>query len=56
MKKLGFIGCGNMAKAMIGGMLSSGILKGEEILVSSRGQEALQKAAREYVFLFCIIF
>lgn len=50
MKKLGFIGCGNMAKAMIGGMLSSGILKGEEILVSSRGQEALQKAAREYGF------
>ncbi len=35
-KKIGFIGCGNMASAMIGGILSAGALKPEEIVASNR--------------------
>lgn len=33
--KLGFIGCGNMAKAIIGGLLDSGLLTDKEMLVST---------------------
>ena len=32
--KVGFIGCGNMAKAMISGLLKSGVCKGEEVVAS----------------------
>ncbi len=32
--KVGFIGCGNMAKAMIRGLLKSGVCKGEEVVAS----------------------
>lgn len=43
MLKLGFIGAGNMAKAMIGGILSNGILKPEEIIASALHAEGLEK-------------
>lgn len=33
--KIGFIGCGNMASAMIGGILKKGIYEKEEIMVSN---------------------
>lgn len=33
--KIGFIGCGNMASAMIGGILKKGICEKEEIIVSN---------------------
>lgn len=42
--KIGFVGLGNMATAMIGGILKNGIVKPEEILGSSRTGESLQKA------------
>lgn len=42
--KIGFIGLGNMATAMIGGIVKKGIVKPEEILGSSRTKESLQKA------------
>lgn len=45
--KLGFIGCGNMAKAMIGGIISSKILGGEEIIASDSYAEGLAKANKE---------
>ncbi|KGX90939.1 pyrroline-5-carboxylate reductase [Pontibacillus halophilus JSM 076056 = DSM 19796] len=32
---IGFIGCGNMAQAMIGGMLESGIVQQEQLLISA---------------------
>ena len=32
--KIGFIGCGNMAKAMMGGMISSGLVKNDEVIAS----------------------
>lgn len=42
--KLGFIGAGNMAKAIIGGILGSGIVKREEILASDASQQARDTA------------
>lgn len=42
--KIGFIGLGNMATAMIGGIIKEGIVKPEEILGSSKTKESLQKA------------
>ncbi|MBD5548657.1 MAG: pyrroline-5-carboxylate reductase [Lachnospiraceae bacterium] len=44
--KIGFIGLGNMAKAMIGGMLSKGIAKPEDIQGSAR-TEGTCKAVKE---------
>ena len=43
--KLGFIGCGNMAQAMIRGILKRNILKPEEIIASDAFKEGLEKAA-----------
>ena len=44
--KIGFIGCGNMASAMIGGILKKGIFEREEIIVSNL-TEAGRKRSRE---------
>ena len=44
MKKLGFIGAGNMASAMMGGVIRSGILPPEEIIMSDISQAQLDKA------------
>ena len=42
MYKLGFIGCGNMATAIIGGAVTSGFLKGDEIVeITSYEEEIL---------------
>lgn len=41
--KLGFIGCGNMASAIIGGILSSGIVSEEEIIASNKSDKSLEK-------------
>lgn len=47
MYKLGFIGCGNMGKAMIGGIINSGQLKASEIIVSDLNEAALKVANEE---------
>lgn len=46
MTKIGFIGCGNMASAMIGGMLKKGLYSKEEIIVSNL-TEAGSRRSRE---------
>lgn len=46
--KVGFIGCGNMAKAMIGGILSDGIFNEKEIIASAQHFEKLKKVQEEY--------
>ncbi len=45
---IGFIGLGNMASAMIGGMLQKGIAKPEEIIGSARTQKTIERAQKEY--------
>ena len=42
--KLGFIGCGNMASAMIKGIVSNGVIEATEIIASDAFQAAREKA------------
>ena len=45
-KIIGFTGCGNMGKAMLGSLISSGEIKKENIIVSAKteaSKEALEK-------------
>ncbi len=44
--KLGFIGCGNMAGAMMGGIIKSGVLPAEEIIASNLSAAKLEQAQR----------
>ena len=46
--KIGFIGLGNMAKAMIGGMLSKGIAAKEDIIGADKMQAAIDAAKDMY--------
>lgn len=46
--KLGFIGCGNMAGAMIGGILKKQILNKEDILASAKTEGTLQRVKEKY--------
>lgn len=46
--KLGFVGCGNMAKAIIGGILSSKLLSKEDITVSALRSSTLEEAERKF--------
>ena len=48
MKKIGFIGCGNMSQAMIGGVVRAGIFQGKNILVSDLNKNSLESAANKY--------
>lgn len=45
--KTGFIGCGNMATAMVRGILKAGKAKPEDVLVSRRHEEALKPLQQE---------
>ena len=42
--KIGFIGCGNMGSAMIGGILKKGIFTKEEIIVSNLTEEGSRRS------------
>lgn len=48
MKKVGFIGAGNMATAMMGGMIRSSILSPDDIIMSDISQAQLDKVRKEY--------
>jgi len=51
--KLGFIGCGNMASAIIDGITKSGALTGSEIFVFDVNSETQEKAAQKYKLNIC---
>lgn len=46
--KIGFIGLGNMAKAMIGGMLAKGIAKPEELTGSAKTEKTRKAVEEKY--------
>ncbi len=46
--KLGFIGCGNMATAILGGILKKQLVPADEIIASALHQETLNLAAEAY--------
>lgn len=49
--KIGFIGCGNMATAMIGGILDDGSVTGEEVMASARSASTGKKIRGELKIL-----
>lgn len=46
--KIGFIGLGNMATAMIGGIIQKGVVDPQDILGSSATKESVQKAEKAF--------
>ena len=46
--KIGVIGCGNMAKAIIEGFINSGTFRPEEIIASDKNRDVLDHAADKY--------
>lgn len=47
-KKIGFIGSGNMAKAMIGGIVKSGVVNSNMITASDTNENALNIVSKEF--------
>ena len=47
-RKIGFIGCGNMAQAMIKGLIESEIIDKKDIIVSANTQKTLDRISLEY--------
>lgn len=45
--KIGFIGCGNMGSAMIGGILRQGIFSKEDIIVSNLTPEGKARSEKK---------
>ena len=46
--KLGIIGFGNMAEAILGGILSSGFITKDEVMASGKDEIMLKKASEKY--------
>lgn len=46
--RLGFIGCGNMASAMIGGVINKGLIKPEDIIGSAATKKSLERVSQTY--------
>ena len=50
MKTIGFIGCGNMGKAMVEGIMQSQLVNGEHMIVSNLHPEKLEALSSMYDF------
>ena len=46
--KVGFIGGGNMASAMIGGMIQKGVVSADDILVSVRTEKSVERLTNQF--------
>ncbi|WP_455684932.1 pyrroline-5-carboxylate reductase [Thomasclavelia sp.] len=53
MKKIGFIGMGNMASAIAGGIIKSNFIKGDEVYAFDIDQEKLMKMNNEFSIIGC---
>ena len=47
-KKIGFIGSGNMGRAMIGGIISSGLVPASHLIASAKTQATLDTLSEQY--------
>ena len=47
-KKIGFIGSGNMGRAMIGGIISSGLVPASHLIASAKTQVTLDTLSEQY--------
>lgn len=50
-KTIGFIGCGNMAQAMIGGIIKSNLVSSEKVIASNPSDKNLNKVKEKYNIL-----
>jgi len=50
-KTIGFIGCGNMAQAMIGGIIKSNLVSSEKVIVSNPSGRGLNNVREKYNIL-----
>ncbi|MBE6062028.1 MAG: pyrroline-5-carboxylate reductase [Clostridium butyricum] len=47
-KKIGFIGCGNMGSAMVGGLIKSGFISADDIIVSTKTEASCKRLKDEF--------
>ena len=47
-KKVGFIGCGNMAQAMIGGLIRSNVVPKEHIMASAFSEKTISAVKEDF--------
>lgn len=47
-KKIGFIGCGNMGSAMVGGLINSGFQEAKDIIVSAHTEESKARVEKQF--------
>lgn len=48
MKKIGFIGCGNMGEAILAGALKSGLITNSEVIIYEKNPTVLQRLGNQY--------
>lgn len=47
-QKIGFVGCGNMGSSMVGGLIKSGFVKPEHVIVSTKTEASLKRLSNEF--------
>ena len=47
-KKIGFVGCGNMGSSMVGGLINSGFLKADDIIISTKTEASAKKLEEQF--------
>ena len=46
-RKIGFIGCGNMGRAMLGALVKSNDINNDNIIVSTKSEESAKRIKKE---------